>query len=372
MLSFVGLNMKVGFLSRWNATCGVSLHAEMIGRELVKLGHKIIVYAPTVKSASKWWHHRIISSDEEYVYRCYEESSPDGRYRGSLDKDLILSMDLDALIIESYTSIPYRYVEELVIEIKKRRGYPVILVVHEGSREDIKYSRLDIFDSIVVFDERYIYEVLGGYGRDVYIIPYPCNPPVEKSYKKLGDVIKFFTYGRQPINEYNPYLNALDRLYRSGRFRFRYIVYRSDGLLPYSYEWMEQYSHRLSIEELSNIIREMDVILLPKSNVNKVVVSSTFYQIVGFLTPIIAPNTRHFEAIPKVYGVKPIVLFDSEGDLINKIVKLIEDEDYRISVIEAMRKYALIYNVRNITMSFLNLIVRMRELVESIRIENRH
>ena len=33
-------------LSRWNTACGVSLHAELVGREWVKMGHKLTVFAP--------------------------------------------------------------------------------------------------------------------------------------------------------------------------------------------------------------------------------------------------------------------------------------------------------------------------------------
>ena len=38
--------MKMAILARWNTACGMSLHAELIGKELVKNGHSLTVFAP--------------------------------------------------------------------------------------------------------------------------------------------------------------------------------------------------------------------------------------------------------------------------------------------------------------------------------------
>lgn len=38
--------MKIVMMTRWNIPCGVSLHAELIGREWVKMGHDLRVLAP--------------------------------------------------------------------------------------------------------------------------------------------------------------------------------------------------------------------------------------------------------------------------------------------------------------------------------------
>ena len=63
--------MKVGILSRWNATCGVSLHAELIAWEFIKMGIDVRVFTPYIQTANRWWHHRIIKEDEPFVTRCY-------------------------------------------------------------------------------------------------------------------------------------------------------------------------------------------------------------------------------------------------------------------------------------------------------------
>ena len=64
--------MKLAMLSRWNSACGVSLHAELVGREWVKNGHDLRVFAPDKV--------RPIGEDEEYVVRCFSDEG-DHTYR---------------------------------------------------------------------------------------------------------------------------------------------------------------------------------------------------------------------------------------------------------------------------------------------------
>ena len=33
--------MKIKMMSRWNTSCGVSTHAELVGRAWVEMGHKL-------------------------------------------------------------------------------------------------------------------------------------------------------------------------------------------------------------------------------------------------------------------------------------------------------------------------------------------
>jgi len=57
--------MKIAILSRWNTACGVSLHAELIGREFVENGHNLTVFAPS--------NIRPVGKDEHYVVRCFSD-----------------------------------------------------------------------------------------------------------------------------------------------------------------------------------------------------------------------------------------------------------------------------------------------------------
>ena len=57
--------MRIAILSRWNTACGVSLHAELVGREFIKMGHELVVFAPN--------NIRPVAEDEDYVIRCYSD-----------------------------------------------------------------------------------------------------------------------------------------------------------------------------------------------------------------------------------------------------------------------------------------------------------
>jgi len=355
--------MRIAIFSRWNATCGISLHAELLGREFINLGHEILVFAPYVNSANRWWHHKIIKDDEDYVIRCYYENDPIEGTSGRVDEDKILQHKFDVLLVESDRCIPYRSVEKLVSKLRGK--CPVILVIHEGLKEHIQYSDLSIFDAIVVFDNRYINEVIGnGKHGNIHIIPYPCHPPVSRKRRAFGeDLIKFFSFGRQPINEYDDYINTLSWLDKLLHLRFRYLVIRSDQPLPYKASWLIQNTGRLPTSEIYKILQDVDVHFIPKANTRKVVVSSTFYQTVGSLTPIIAPYTRHFEAIPKINGMKPIILYRNIEELKSVVIKIIEDNKFRRKIIDTMRKFALKNSSRIIAQKFL---ILFESLFESI------
>ena len=348
--------MKIGLLSRWNATCGISIHAELIGKGFINLGHEIVVFAPYIRSANLWWHHKVIRKDEKFVHRCYYERDPKFTSNGWIDKNVILNADLDALIIESYQSIPHRDVEDLVKTIRKK-GIPIILVIHEGSRSELTYSSLSIFDKIVVFDDRFIREVLpSNLNRNVHIVPYPCMPPIRRIEKPVRKSVKFFSFGRQPVNEYEDFVKALSIFEEEGKINFKYYVYRSNGYLPYgSFKWLVQVRKKLELNEVYKYLKMSDICLLPKGKTNRVVVSSTYCLIVGSLTPIIAPNTRHFEKLPLINGFKPIVLYNNVLDLKRKIYRLVYDDDFREGVIYAMRVYADKNSYIKIARKFLNI-----------------
>ncbi len=336
---------KIAVLSRWNATCGISMHAELIVNEFLKKNYDIIVFAPTRESANKWWHHKIIrKEDEDFVIRCYKEVDPNGK-GGKIDKNLILSEDFDVFIVESYASIPYKEIEEMLPKIKKKSR--TIVIIHEGCRDHIKYSSLDIFDAVVVFDDRFIKEIVGSMcsPEKIHIVPYPCIYDEEyvrrrkkEINKEKGNEITFFSFGRQPISEYNDYINALKKLRR--KYNLTYKIVRSNGLLSVKEPWIYQISDRPNTEEIYKYLENADVHLLPKGKTRYVVVSSTLCQCLSSLCPTVVPNTRHFETLPSINGVKPAVIYNDVQDLVKKIERLIEDSEYRTKVLEAAEIYA--------------------------------
>ncbi len=329
--------MRIALVSRWNATCGISLHAELIGRAWRGMGIEVDVYAPTVDTASLDWHHRLLGRDEPWVRRVYDEVWA-GRER--FDYKPILEGGYDVLVVEAYRGLPLRPLRELV---EKARGRMVrVAVIHEGEERWVHPFLEMGFDLYVVFDERFVKELFGPYrGRvRVAIIPYPCaEPPQVDPWRPsfaVGRVL-FFSFGRQPVEEYRPFIEALDRLSKS--YDLVYWVVRSDGKLGYDRPWLVEWRRRLSLEEVYSFLRGSDIHLLPKGNTRRVVVSSTLYQVIGSLTPTVVPDTRFFETVPTDEdGIGAVVKFRSVDDLVRKLRMLIEDGSLRERVRREARK----------------------------------
>ena len=340
--------MRIGILSRWNATCGIGMHAELIGREFIKLGHTLRVFAPTINSANRWWHHRIVQGDEGYVVRCYEEISPssDG---GGIDPRPFLDGDLDLLIVESYGSLPKEGVVPIV-ERLRRRGTFLVLVIHEGWKREVWYRDPSIFDRVVVFDRRYIEELIPEWkGRvSISIIPFPCGPICEGR-RAFGDRgLRFITFGRQPEEEYRDFIEALDSL----KIDFEYRVIRADHPLGFERPWLRQEVRPLRQEEVYEELLKSDIHLLPKGYTGAVVVSSTLCQCVGTLVPIVTPATRHYELVPD----DVIVRYHHRKELLDRLERLLSDELYRQRIRKAMEAFARENSARKVALQFLNLL----------------
>jgi len=339
---------KIALISRWNATCGIALHAEMIGRELLRRGYNIRIFAPTLESAGKWWHHLQIREDEEFVERVYEEIDPEGR-GGYFDLEKVKGFNPDIIIIESYQSLPHSYIEKLITDL----NVPSIVVPHEG--DFLRYGDLSIFTKFAVFDERFKRELIGDKLPEerVEIIPYPCYPLREQKRRFAEDgKIVFVTFGRQPAFELEPYINALRHL----RNEYKNIVYRiirANEPVDIKEDWIIQEVRILDLGDIDGILSEADIHLLPKAPTKNVVVSSTLYQIMGILCITVVPDTRHFE-MHRNDGT--VVMYESEEDLVEKLKDLIGNEEERMRIKENMRRFVEKNSVEKIVDRFEKLI----------------
>ncbi len=356
--------MKIGILSRWNATCGVSLHAEMVGRELLRRGYEILVFAPYLESANRWWHHKLIRPDEDFVIRCYEEIPPEGG-EGKLDINKVLEHDFEFLIVESYEKIPYRGVEKLV-KILKEKGIPAIAVIHEGAYEEIRYKDMNLFEKVCVFDERFVKEVLKDRVKEekIEVIPYPCYPVREGKRKFAEDgLIRFFSFGRQPKEEYCPYLETL-RVLRKYIPNVHYKVIRAIEPLRFQEEWFSQEERILDYEDIIKELHNTDIHLLPKGNSKRVVVSSTLYQVLGSLTLTVVPDNRFFETLP--HGEEaPVIFYKDVEELINNLKEVIKNGELREKIRENARRFVEENDVKKIT-------DRFEGLIKSILVKDVH
>ncbi len=355
--------MKIAIMSRWNATCGVSLHAELLGRALYSMGHEVKVFAPTHDTANKDWHHRPLDvNDEPWVYRIYGETDdflyPDG---GWINYDVLLNEDYDVLVVEGYQRLPIKHLRKIAGKLKRKAK--LVLVVHTGYIRDLEPYMKIPWDAITVFDKRFVDEMIKFFGVEALdktvIIPYPhaIIDDVEPFRPEFGrDKIVFITYGRQPIQEYLDYLRVLRRL--SIEYDIVYWVIRSDDKLPFNEPWIIQWVGRPDIRTIYSYVMGSDIHLLPKSESKAVVVSSTIAQILYSGTPTVVPDTRYFETIPvDSKGFGPVVkyMLGNTLDLYRKLKVLIEEDSIRKEVTRKAREYALKYSDKVIARMYIDL-----------------
>jgi len=100
--------MKIAMMSRWNIPCGVSLHAELIGRAWVEMGNDLQVLAPVELEGYQ------CDADELYVKRCYTLRNKPGYF---FDPKPFLEQDCDVFVVQNLEILPM----EDLIEI-----YPLI------------------------------------------------------------------------------------------------------------------------------------------------------------------------------------------------------------------------------------------------------
>ena len=96
--------------------------------------------------------------------------------------------------------------------------------------------------------------------------------------------------------------------------------------------------------------------MLPKGRSKYVVVSSTVYQTLGALVPIVTPNTRYVETIPTDSdGIGVIVKYSDVEDLVRKLKLLIEDPGVRMRVVEEARRFVEENRVERIAEKYIEL-----------------
>jgi len=146
--------MKIAILSRWNTACGVSLHAELIGREWVKNGHNLTVFAPN--------NIRPIGEDEGYVVRCF---SDEGDHTETFfNPEPFLDTDYEILVVERVEWVPLEPLKRIFSEMKKKAR--IVYVVHERRCPTNPLFYEFNWDNVVCFDQRYREEWVKRFDED--------------------------------------------------------------------------------------------------------------------------------------------------------------------------------------------------------------
>ncbi len=349
--------MRIKILTTWNATDGTSLHAELVAREWVKT-NSLTVFAPTLESMKKHWAHLPIRADEDFVIRGFEQTwgKP-----GWID-ERVASDDCDVLVVEALDRMPVRKLVEVFPSIKAKK----VQVIHEWALPNIPgYFDLN-FDAIVCFDHRYRTMLLEKHPLEkIHIIPYPCHPESQGSKQRarkiLGlpdDKIILFSFGRQPLFEYDDYLWLVDEFARE--MDLIYLVIRSDDEEYFdnvnnkfkTASCCELRFERPDIDRLYDYLHAADVHLIAKAPSDNIVVSSTVLQSLGSGTPAVIIDSRYVE----LHGDEVIKYRPGDrAHLRSQVLRVLKDEVFRRKTLEGARKYVDENDAMKISRRFLEL-----------------
>ena len=292
--------MKIVMMSRWNIPCGVSLHAELIGREWVKMGHDLQVLAPV-----EWEGYRC-DVDEPYVKRCYILRNKPGYF---FDPEPFLNQDCDVFVVQNLEILPMEDMLKVYPFIRERAK--TVFVVHEGKPpKDTIFYKFD-WDAVVCFDERYKKFLRDIYREDkIKVIAYPCHPIVHgnkvKARKKLGlplDKKIVFNYGIG-IYRHLHLLHILERLNRGYPLILLTLTHIQEWYDLFEaakgrYQFIELRKGDIPIRELYTYLHASDALLVHKESAEAIVVPSTVNLCLGSGCPILAYNTNFFETFDR-------------------------------------------------------------------------
>jgi len=292
--------MKIVMMSRWNIPCGVSLHAELIGREWVKMGHDLQVLAPVEVEGYR------CDVDEPYVKRCYTLRNKPGYF---FDPEPFLRQDCDIFVVQNLEILPMEDLIEIYPLIREKAK--TVFVVHEGKPpKDTIFYEFD-WDAVVCFDERYKRFLKDIYSGDkIKVIAYPCHPIMHgdkvKARKKLGlplDKKIIFNYGIG-IYRHLHLLPILERLNRDYPLILLTLTHIQDWYDLFEaekgrYQFIELRKGDIPIRELYAYLHASDALLVHKDSAEAIVVPSTVNLCLGSGCPILAYDTNFFETFDR-------------------------------------------------------------------------
>ena len=292
--------MKIAMMSRWNIPCGVSLHAELIGRAWVKMGHDLQVLAPVE------WEGYQCDADELYVKRCYTLRNKPGYF---FDPKPFLEQDCDVFVVQNLEILPMEDLIKVYPLIREKAK--TVFVVHEGKPpKDTIFYEFD-WDAVVCFDERYKRFLKDIYSGDkIKVIAYPCHPIMHgdkvKARKKLGlplDKKIIFNYGIG-IYRHLHLLPILERLNRDYPLILLTLTHIQDWYDLFEaekgrYQFIELRKGDIPIRELYAYLHASDALLVHKDSAEAIVVPSTVNLCLGSGCPILAYDTNFFETFDR-------------------------------------------------------------------------
>jgi len=282
--------MKIAIMAAWNTTSGVAMHAEPLGKELIKRGHKVIVFT-FVKN--DYHGEGITAKDENYVIRCFGTRTN----TNLLDPTPLLERDYDILLVEDLGMLPVDKLSNLMPVLKKKAK--VIHAVHENRICDHSWFYKINWDKVVYFDHRQ--DFLKKIYPDAEYIPFPCFPMRKGDKKKSRKKLKLplnkkiiYSFGHRG---YHSYYRDLPPKLKKNSVLLNVIkpdYQMLEELDPVSWRIVRKVNV-LSTQQFDDYLFASDAAILHKFQSRfHAVVSSTVYQALGAGCPIFVPSQSDF------------------------------------------------------------------------------
>lgn len=359
-------------MSRWNTSCGVSIHAELVGKAWINMGHELTVLAPIENKVKT-------QRDEPYVIRCYTlEEGWRNDSEPYFDPKPFLEGDFDIFVAQNLEMLPMKELLEIYPLIREKAK--TILVVHEGNPPNNPYFYKFDWDAVVCFDDRYKDFLKNIYSLEkIRIIPYPCHPIKEgnklKARKKLNlpmDKKIIFNYGLGVFRHIHliPTIERLSRKYPLIMLTLTHINDWIDlfSVLKKRYRFIELRQGAISTDELYDYLHASDVLLIHKDSADAVVVSSTVYLCMGSGCPLLVSDSNFFDTLEgEVLKYRGLDMFA------RKLEDIFEKREIVKDTLRRARDYVLANSDREIGKQFIELftalITRKKEKFTFLGIE---
>ncbi len=348
--------MKIAMMSAWNEDSGASTHAELIGREWVKMGHDLRVF-----SFFPYDFHGtvLVGEDEEYVLRCFTTSSYPTPY---LDPRHILEEDFEIFVVHDLGMLPKNGLFKIFHHIQRKSR--TVTVIHDNCPSpDPSFYQFD-WDRVVCFDDRYR-EFLRRYYTDemIRLIPFPCVPlrrgNREAARARLGLPLdrKILLIFGQRLKDHLAILPWIREV--NLRLSCLLLVVSQkdlDVLEGIDVGEVEIRKESPSIQRLYEYLHAADVLLVHRLPKKGAVVSSTAFQCLGSGCPILAAKSGFFETLKGV-----VVTYSNEEEFKTHLFDLLtRGERYR-STQKALEEFLKANSAGVVAMQYIELFKVMLE-----------
>jgi hypothetical protein len=340
-------------MGAWNTDSGGSIHAELIGRELVKSGHQLTVFT--------FYEHSIhgtaiTNKDEDYVIRCFTSSK---HPNVELDPIPFLRADYDFFIVEDLGMLPHDNLGRIFHWIKRKAK--TVNVIHDGGLSNNPLFYQFDWDAIIGFDERYIRFLKEVYPHELlHQIPFPCHPTTIRDKKttrmrlKLPlkkKIIFMFGYAARMGIETIPWI------FKHGSdYPYHILIVSKDKMaLTKGHRYskignVEIREEIPTITQLYNYLNASDVLIFNKPSQPHVVISSTIFQCLGSNCPILARESNMVETLNE-----EILKFRNKKEFKECLIDVLEQRDRLKTIIKKAESYVQKNSSKKIAETYIEL-----------------